>query len=103
MIINKYVTQQNKYCFSTKLAEYLAAEKVVIITNVGEAVYWLKNKESAYIVEPENTEKLSESIIYALENRELSKGIAKNGKELCKRSFDYRCYGKILLDFLKTC
>ena len=103
VIINKYVTQQNQYCFSTKLAEYLAAEKVVIITKVGEAVYWLNDKESAYIVEPGDTEKLSESIIYALENRELSKEIARNGKELCKRSFDYRCYGKILSDFLKTC
>lgn len=103
VIINKYITQQNQYCFSTKLAEYLAAEKVVIITNVGEAVHWLKDKESAYIVEPGDTEKLSESIIYALENRELSKKIARGGKELCKRSFDYRCYGKILLDFLKTC
>ena len=75
----------------------------MIITKVGEAVYWLNDKESAYIVEPGDTEKLSESIIYALENRELSKEIARNGKELCKRSFDYRCYGKILSDFLKTC
>ena len=103
VIINKNITQQNKYCFSTKLAEYLAAEKVVIITNVGEAAFWLKNKDSAYIVEPENAEKLSESIIYALKNSKLSKKKEKKGKELCRESVNNKCYGKVLSDFLRTC
>lgn len=43
VIINKYRNQQNEHCFSTKLGEYLAAAKPVIITNVGEAMNWLEN------------------------------------------------------------
>ena len=50
-IINKYPNQQNEYCFSTKLGEYLAFAKPVIITNVGEAMYYLNNQNS-YIVDP---------------------------------------------------
>lgn len=98
VIINKYNTKQNKYCFSTKLAEYLAAGKVVILTNVGEAINWLKDNESAYIVETEDCEKLADKIIYALENKSQSLKIAKNGKAVCRQYFSYKQYGKTLVD-----
>lgn len=101
VIINKYNTQQNKYCFSTKLAEYLAAGKIVILTNIGEATNWLKDNESAYIVETENCEKLADKIIYALENKQQSLEIAKNGKVICRQCFNYKKYGKILINFLQ--
>lgn len=102
VIINKYVTEQNKYCFSTKLAEYLAAGKPVIITNVGEAINWLKNNESAYIVEPENTSCLAEKIIQAFTNNNERNNIAKQGKIVCKDNFDYRIYGTKLLAFFQS-
>lgn len=96
VIINKYQNQQNFYCFSTKLGEYLAAEKPVIITNVGEAMNWLVHKTSAYIVEPSNIDKLSQAIIYMMNNSDERLAIAKKGKDLCKQSFDYLEYGEML-------
>lgn len=99
VIINKYRTQQNKYCFSTKLGEYLAAAKTVIITNVGEAMNWLKDKESAYVVEPENTEALTDAIVNVLTNLEVSRTVGQKGQEVCHNSFDYRCWSKPLVDF----
>lgn len=103
VIINKYDTQQNKYCFSTKLAEYLAAEKTIILTNVGEAMCWLRDQESAYIVEPKNLGQLSNKIIYALENKEKSKLIAQRGKQVCMNYFDYKQYGRKLINFFIDC
>ena len=102
VIINKYRTQQNRYCFSTKLAEYLAAGKPVIITNVGEAVMWLKNDESAYIVEPENVELLSCKILDAFMDKEKRCNIGMKGKEVAQHSFDYRNYGIIMKDFFMS-
>lgn len=99
VIINKYQTQQNYYCFSTKLGEYFAAGKPVIITNVGEAMNWLMHKKNAYIVEPSNVEKLSQAIIYLISDSNERFSIAKNGRELCKQSFDYRVYGELLESF----
>lgn len=99
VIINKYKTQQNRYCFSTKLGEYLAAEKPVIITNVGEAMNWLDN-QTAYIVESHDVNGLADKIVYVLQHTNESLERAKRGKELCKKNFDYRSWGKSMCAFL---
>ena len=99
VIINKYDTQQNKYCFSTKLAEYLAASKPVIITKVGEAMNWLTNDKDAYIVETQRIDALAEKIVEAFTDVQKRYVIAENGFKTCKSSFDYRNYSKQLIDF----
>lgn len=96
-IINKYATQQNRYCFSTKLGEYLAAGKPVIMTRVGEAVNYLKDGETAFFVEPGDVAQLSEKIRFVLTHREIAIKVGKNGKNLCKEVFDYRVYGNKLV------
>ena len=99
VVINKHPNPQNLYGFSTKLGEYLAAGKPVIITNVGEAMNWLKNEESAYIIEPNDTDSLAKAIIKAFNNPEKRKMIGINGQKICKECFDYRNYGKKLQHF----
>lgn len=101
-IINKYDTQQNRYCFSTKIGEYLAASKPVIVTNVGEAKNWLTDKENALIVETENVKALSEAIVdlFTDENKRLKIGNA--GKTVCKNCFSYQSQSKNLVDFLSN-
>lgn len=102
VIINKYETQQNKYCFSTKLAEYLAASKPVIITRVGEAMNWLEEKKNALIIEPHDVNQLAESIVLLFENNKLRKQIGKGGNILCQKAFRYEVYGKKMVDFFKS-
>ena len=94
VVINKHPNPQNLYGFSTKLGEYLAAGKPVIITNVGEAMNWLKDGESAYIVEPNDTDSLAKAIVDAFQNSEKRKAIGKNGQKVCKENFDFRNYGE---------
>jgi glycosyltransferase involved in cell wall biosynthesis len=101
VIINKYLNQQNTYCFSTKLGEYLAAGKPVIITNVGEAMNWLKDGESAYIIEPNDTDLLAKAIVDAFQNSEKRKAIGKNGQKVCKENFDFRNYGEKIRMFFQ--
>ena len=86
VVINKHPNPQNLYGFSTKLGEYLAAGKPVIITNVGEAMNWLKDGESAYIVEPNDTDLLAKAIVDAFQNSEKRKAIGKNGQKVCKEN-----------------
>ena len=102
VIIKKDETQQNVYCVSTKLGEYLAASKPLIITNVGEAMNWLKNKESAYIIPPKDNNALVNAIVYAVSNRKESYEIGLNGQKVCKNSFDFSAWGKYMVDFFKT-
>ena len=89
VIVNKIRTQQNHYCFSTKLAEYLAAAKPVITTDFGEAARWLTDKQDAYIVKSGDTDALSKAIVYAFSHREESRRVGLAGQELCRQNFDY--------------
>ena len=102
VIINKYPNQQNTYCFSTKLAEYLAAEKPVIITKVGEAMNWLKDGETAYVVSPTDISELADKIQEVSSNSSASRMIGVNGRELCKKAFDYRSNAQALAKFLMS-
>lgn len=102
VIINKYETQQNKYCFSTKLGEYLAAAKPLIITSVGEATNWLNNGESAYIVPPHDINAMSKAIIHAMTNHDERKQIGLKGQFVCKESFDFKVWSKRFVHFLNN-
>ena len=101
VILNKHPNQQNTYGFSTTLGEYLAAGKPVIITRVGEAMNWLKDGESAYIIEPNDTDLLAKTIVDAFSDPEKRKAIGKNGQKVCKDNFDFRNYGEKIGLFLQ--
>jgi glycosyltransferase involved in cell wall biosynthesis len=101
-IINKYPNQQNRYCFSTKLGEYMAAGKPIIITHVGEAVNWLENYKDALIVEPQDIQALTNAIVKLFCNKDLRNAIGNNARETCHQAFDYKCHGRSLKHFLQT-
>jgi glycosyltransferase involved in cell wall biosynthesis len=101
-IINKYPTMQNKYCFATKLGEYLAMGKVVIATKCGEVVNWLHHKEDAYFVEPYDIEGLANAIVEIITDNKLRTKIEKNARKRCEESFAYENYSHILSELLIT-
>ena len=102
VIINKYPTQQNVYCFSTKLGEYMAAGKPIIITRVGEAMNWLSSGKDCLIIEPNNREQLVESIKYVFEHPEAAKDLGKEARRTCRNSFVYSAYSSVLNRMLDT-
>jgi len=100
VISNRPKTRQDYYGFSTKVGEYLASGTPLLMTNWGEAVKWLKNGESAYIVEPEDTEALADAIVHIFSNPEESRRIGLVGQEVCRKCFDYRNWSRPLVDYL---
>ncbi|MBR3440846.1 MAG: glycosyltransferase family 4 protein [Bacteroidales bacterium] len=101
-IINKYPTLQNRYGFSTKLGEYLAAGKPVIITRFGEAMNWLEDGKSAYIIDLEDNDALARAIVRVFMNQEERKKVSEGARALCHGSFDYSIWGDPLLGFLNS-
>lgn len=99
-ILNKHDNPQNRHGFSTKLGEVLMSETAVITTSVGEANHWLKDGESAYIVEPHRPELISAKIVEAYLNDEERKSIARHGKEIAAKYFGLEYQGKRLHDYL---
>ena len=101
VISNRPKTQQDYYGFSTKVGEYLASGTPLLMTNWGEAVNWLENKKSAFIVEPEDVDALAEAIVNIFDNMDESKKIGLAGQETCRQCFDYRNWSKPLVDFFQ--
>lgn len=99
VIINKYDSLQNKYCFATKLSEYLVMKRPVVTTNIGEAMYFLKDEVNAYIVEPGNPRLIAEKIVEIFNNPIDAKKIGECGYELTKKEFNYLYQGKRIIDF----
>jgi len=93
-IINKYDNFQNRYCFSTKLAEYLAYGIAVISTDIGEANNYLVNNYNAYIVKNNSEEDLAKAIIEAFCNEKKRLLISRHGFILAKNVFNYSVQGK---------
>ena len=62
---------------------------------------WLKNGESAYIVEPNDTDSLAKAIVDAFRDSEKRKAIGKNGQNICKENFDFRNYGEKIRMFFQ--
>ena len=101
-IINKYPNQQNRYCFSTKLGEYMAAGKPIIITRVGEAVNWLENYKDALIIEPQDIQALTNAIVKLFCDKDLRNAIGNEARETCHHAFDYHCNGRPLKQFITS-
>lgn len=102
VIINKSNNLQNTYCFSTKLGEYLAAGKALVITRVGEAVNWINDKIDALIIEPGSTDTLCNAILLLLEHPELRDKLGNNARITCKRQFDYHVWGRQIVSAIKN-
>lgn len=101
-IVNKLDTFQNKYCFPTKIGEYLLSGRPVITTSIGEANFYLKDKESAIIIPPGDISKLSDMITYLANNKDACEIIGKKGKEIANINFDYKNQGRKLYNLFMT-
>lgn len=87
-IINKYDTEQNKYCFSTKLGEYFALKKPVVITQIGEAMNYLQDNVNAFIIPPHNVNLLANKIIEIVNNPQISQRIGEEAYKLTQTDFN---------------
>lgn len=100
VVVNKLSTQQNKYCFATKLGEYMAASKAVITTSVGEAMNWIQHGKDSYIIKPDNYEMLSQAIEKLFVDNRLCEMLGTNAQETCLKEFSIKANSKKLKSFV---
>jgi len=92
---------QAKYGFPTKLGEYLATGKPVVITSVGDIPLFLKDGENAYIAKPDDVDSFADKLRECLDNPELAKLIGMKGKELVYNEFNYKEVTKNIIRAMK--
>lgn len=88
--------------FPTKLGEYLASGKPVIVTNVGEISEYLTDKQNAYIIEPNNIEALYNCFKYVADHYEEAINVGLEGKKLAEGIFNYKSQAIRMYDFIRV-
>lgn len=79
--------EQSKYGFPTKLGEYLATGVPVVVTNVGELNYFLKDKVNCIFSKPDNYLDFASKLMWVADNYSESCIIAQEGKRLTQNEF----------------
>lgn len=102
VIINKLDTLQNRYCFSTKLGEYMAASKPIITTNIGEATNWLEHGRDSFIIQHNDLLILSQAIKHLFEDINLCHKLGHNAQVSCSNYFSIESNAKILKQFAQV-
>ncbi len=91
---------QAKYGFPTKLGEYLATGRPVVITRVGDIPIYLKDGDNAFVAEPDNVYSFAERLAKCLNDSVNSQKIGEAGKYLIYKEFNYKSESnKILKSF----
>lgn len=102
-IINKHKTQQNTYCFSTKLGEYLYFARPVLTTAVGESTNYLIDNNNAYVIPPENNvREIANKIVYAVKHPKENRTIGQKGHELTETVFNCDYQTKRIYNFISN-
>lgn len=86
--------------FPTKLVEYLACERPVVVTRTGSIGDHLRHGENAYVVEPGRPPLFAKSLLYALDHPAESDRVARAGAAVARRSFDCVRHGRRLALFI---
>ncbi len=87
--------------FPSKIGDYLMSGRPVISNTVGEVAYYLRDKETAYLCEPDNTAAFTEVLRYALDDPNRNT-IGENGRKFAVDSFHYGQQGRRLLEFIQS-
>lgn len=95
-------TLQSKGGFPTKLGEYLATGRPVIVTRVGEINQYLEDGVDVFFAEPDSPEAFAERLAYVLSHMELAEAVGASGRKVAHEVFDYQSQSKRLLDFIEA-
>ena len=87
--------------FPSKLTEYLATGKPVVVTKVGEIPVYLTDRANAFLAKPNNIDDFTEKIDYVLGNYELACEVGKRGKDLTLTIFNYNFQSKRMISFIE--
>ena len=88
--------------FPTKLGEYLALGRPVVVTTVGEIPRYLKDGESAYLVAPGDVNLLTEKISEVFADPIRAERIGRTGKEVALQNFDYKVHVEKLREWIRS-
>jgi glycosyltransferase involved in cell wall biosynthesis len=87
--------------FPTKLSEYFACKKPVLITRVGDIPKYFKNEDHVILAEPENIQSIVNGFEILLNNKVLADRISLNGYNWMNQNTNYLIISSKIDKFLE--
>lgn len=88
--------------FPSKLTEYLACGRPVVVTRVGEIPVYLKDNENAFLAEPDSEQAFANKLEFVLKNYTFALEVSEQGMELTRTVFNYNYQAKRMLSFINS-
>lgn len=88
--------------FPTKLAEYLATGRPVVVTSTGDISHYLQDGVNAFLVPPDAPEAFVDRLRWVLSNPLEASRVGARGRLLALTVFDYRANCRRIKDFLEA-
>ena len=101
LVLARPDSMQARAGFPTKLGEYLATGRPVVVTRTGEIDRYLKDGESAYLAEPGNVSEIARQMEAVLNDPVKAMRIGTAGREVALGSFDWHVHQEALMQWLK--
>jgi glycosyltransferase involved in cell wall biosynthesis len=86
--------------FPTKLGEYLATGRPVVVTAVGDIPRYLTDGKDAFIVQPDDNNEFAKKLQLVMNNYQQALKIGQKGRLLASGVFNYRYQSKRLHKYL---
>jgi glycosyltransferase involved in cell wall biosynthesis len=101
LVLPRLDSYQAKGGFPTKLGEYLATSKPVIVTKVGEIPNYLIDNQDVFFAEPGSINSLKDKLIQVLTDKNIADIVGKKGREVAEQVFSKDIQSKRLFEFLE--
>jgi len=99
LVLSRPDNKQAEGGFPSKLGEYLATGKPVIVTKVGDIPSYIQDGINGFLAKPDSAEDFAEKIKNVLDDYENALQVGKQGQEFVK-NFDFQKQGLLLKQFL---
>lgn len=102
LVTSQSNTIRAKGGFPTKTCEYLMSGVPAIMSDVSIISHYIKNKEHAFLVPPDNLEAYIKTLEYVMDNYAKARLVADNGKRYVQDHFSSQHQGLALSDFMNS-
>ena len=93
--------RETRALFPTRLPEFLATGKPLIVSDAGDLAHYLKHLESAYVIPPgDQPAALAEAFAFLASHAEQARRIGQGGQAVLREAFSQRKLAQRLADFI---
>jgi glycosyltransferase involved in cell wall biosynthesis len=100
LVLSRPTSIQADSGFPSKLAEYLATGKPVIVTKVGDIPKYLKDNKTAFLADPNSIHDFANKMSFVLSNYKFSLTVGKEGAKLCNKMFNNKSQSGKIIHFI---